>query len=112
MACCGVSNQQHAVSAPSFPPTAPRFHVETTAVEICQSRPDTFQPRSSSRRHADCPNVLVWSRSYLAICPSLQCLGSCSDGFLSPPSRLNAGGAIGNGSCVGVFVRGDDGRLC
>ena len=107
MACCGVSNQQHAVSAPSFPPTAPHFHVETTGRNL----PDTFQPRSSSRRHTDCPNVLVWSHSYLAIHPGLQCLGSSSDGFLSPASRLNAGGAIGNGSCVGVFVRGDDGRL-
>ena len=70
------------------------------------SRPDPL-----TEAHADCPSVLVRSHSCLAICPGLQCLGSCIGGFLSTASRLNAGGAIGNGSCVGVFVREDDGRL-
>ena len=38
-------------------------------------------------------------RSLPPICPRLQRLGSCSGGFLSPTSRLDAGGSLGHGRC-------------
>jgi len=41
----------------------------------------------------------------LTLCPGLQCLEPCSSGFLSPASRLNAGGALGHGRCSALHSR-------